>query len=62
MKCSKCGREIDDNIEYCPYCGNKLRKSKSNLLDKLKYLFFEFNGMCKGWRDHNCYASFCYGS
>ncbi len=39
MKCSKCGREIDDNIEYCPYCGNKLRKSKSNLLDKLKYLF-----------------------
>ena len=47
MKCSKCGREIDDNIEYCPYCGNKLRKSKSNLLDKLKYLFLSSTACVK---------------
>ena len=22
MKCTKCGREIPDNVRFCKYCGN----------------------------------------
>ncbi len=47
MKCSKCGREIDDNIEYCPYCGNKLKKNENNLIGKLKYLFLSLSTCAK---------------
>ncbi|HDI52652.1 MAG TPA: DUF4342 domain-containing protein [Candidatus Bathyarchaeota archaeon] len=24
MKCSKCGREIPDDSNYCPYCGSRV--------------------------------------
>ena len=23
MYCMNCGKEIDENINYCPYCGHK---------------------------------------
>ena len=23
MKCSKCGKEIDENDKFCTYCGNE---------------------------------------
>lgn len=39
MKCPKCGSELSDSIEYCPFCGSKLKTKKNNLLDKIKYLF-----------------------
>ncbi len=40
MQCNKCGKEIalNDDMVYCPYCGNKLEstssKNKTNLLTK----------------------------
>ena len=24
-RCSRCNREVEDNFEYCPYCGEKIR-------------------------------------
>lgn len=24
-RCSSCGKEVDSNFDYCPYCGNKIR-------------------------------------
>lgn len=24
MKCRKCGKEIEDNVKFCPYCGSKV--------------------------------------
>ncbi len=47
MKCSKCGRELADDIEYCPYCGNKLKKNKNDLIGKLKYLFLSLSNCAK---------------
>ena len=28
MKCIKCNKDIPENSEFCPYCGNDLRKPK----------------------------------
>ncbi|AKA67438.1 zinc-ribbon domain-containing protein [Clostridium scatologenes] len=25
LRCSRCGRGIDSNFEFCPYCGERLR-------------------------------------
>lgn len=24
MFCEKCGKEIKDNVKFCPFCGNKV--------------------------------------
>lgn len=29
MKCGKCGKDIDDNVKYCQYCGNKIQKGNN---------------------------------
>jgi hypothetical protein len=26
MYCSKCGKLVDDNVQFCPYCGTNLGK------------------------------------
>lgn len=28
MFCSKCGKEIDDNAEFCQFCGQKIEKAE----------------------------------
>lgn len=28
--CTKCGREIEDNILYCPFCGNSTNSFNNN--------------------------------
>ena len=30
MLCSKCGYEINDQTEYCPYCGSSVRRAGQN--------------------------------
>ena len=30
MKCNKCGREIEDNATFCPYCGEKVEMEISS--------------------------------
>lgn len=30
MFCSKCGKQIEDNIKFCPYCGGKVISSNAN--------------------------------
>lgn len=37
MFCSKCGKEIEDNTKFCPYCGNKITGSNmGNIADTVK--------------------------
>lgn len=24
-RCSSCGKEVDSNFDYCPYCGNRIK-------------------------------------
>ena len=39
MKCDKCNFEFStENFDYCPKCGNKIKKSKSILLFALKII------------------------
>ena len=35
MYCSKCGSEIEENVQFCPKCGTKLEKDQ-NLLSEPK--------------------------
>ena len=35
MKCIKCGREIESNAEYCPYCGRKQKKNTNGRFKKI---------------------------
>lgn len=35
MKCIKCGREIESNEEYCPYCGRKQKKNTKGRFKKI---------------------------
>ena len=30
MKCNRCGRELDEEEEYCLFCGNKLKNNYKN--------------------------------
>lgn len=30
MYCTKCGREIKEGINFCPYCGNSINKNVEN--------------------------------
>ena len=32
MFCAKCGKEVSDNIQICPYCGAVLNNNKNSLL------------------------------
>ena len=37
MFCSKCGKQIEDNIKFCPYCGNKIINSNmGNIADSVR--------------------------
>ena len=31
MKCNKCGKEIEDNATFCPYCGEKVEVEVSEV-------------------------------
>jgi DNA-directed RNA polymerase subunit RPC12/RpoP len=31
MKCSACGKEVDENIAHCPWCGSQTMKSKQKM-------------------------------
>lgn len=35
MKCIKCGRDIESNEEYCPYCGRKQKKNTKGRFKKI---------------------------
>lgn len=39
MYCPNCGKQIEENIEFCPYCGGKIAKDRdaSNFFTKNKY-------------------------
>lgn len=39
-KCNKCGKEIDENIEKCPYCGEINMKNKENEKKTLKKVLY----------------------
>ena len=30
MKCIQCGKEIDDDLKFCPYCGTKQTRTESS--------------------------------
>ena len=30
MYCKKCGKELDDEAKFCPYCGTSTRDEKEN--------------------------------
>ena len=34
MFCMKCGKEINDNTQFCPYCGSSLKKEKKDHAEK----------------------------
>ncbi len=36
MFCSKCGKEIDDNVNFCKFCGFQVNSLEENLRDDLK--------------------------
>ena len=38
MKCPKCGREVDEEDKYCPYCGSLIERRKTTKPIKLKNL------------------------
>lgn len=43
MYCSKCGSEIEENVQFCPKCGTKLEKDQ-NLLSEPKSNLIEEQG------------------
>lgn len=34
MFCTRCGKEISENANFCKFCGNPVRKNKSGLLER----------------------------
>ena len=59
MFCFKCGKEIKDNIKFCPYCGqkqinksnniptdNKITVNKPQVTEKKNGLIFAVIGVC----------------
>ena len=34
MKCPNCGREINDDNQYCPYCGNRIPPREEVIIDQ----------------------------
>ena len=33
MYCTNCGRKIDDNALFCPYCGQKVLNTSQNMTE-----------------------------
>ena len=36
MKCSRCGRQADDNDRFCGYCGNELKQQNGKSAPKAR--------------------------
>ena len=36
MFCSKCGKEIDDNVNFCKFCGFQVNSLEENLRNDFK--------------------------
>ena len=43
MHCQECGKKVEENFQFCPFCGKKLIKPKicSNCGAKLKENFYQ---------------------
>ena len=37
MKCSRCGRQADDNDRFCGYCGNELKQQNAKGAPKARW-------------------------
>ena len=37
-KCARCGKEIDNNLEKCPYCGNVIPYTDKSQKEKFSQL------------------------
>lgn len=36
MRCRFCGRDLNENSSFCPYCGNDIKKDDNNMFDSNK--------------------------
>ena len=48
MFCSKCGKQIEDDVQYCPFCGSKVNvewEEKQEISYKKKNDYKHSNGI-----------------
>ena len=60
MYCTSCGKQIDDNAMFCPYCGVKVLASKSDFETGLSN-FSDHNSGSKGYDGGSWDESLSYG-
>ena len=39
MFCSNCGKEIQENMSFCPYCGENVNQASHPVAEKVKVIF-----------------------
>ena len=41
MFCKKCGKELSEDTNYCPYCGQEVEKESEDIKDTVKKVTFK---------------------